>query len=162
MPRRYTRAAGASNPTAATLDHCAWNIWNPSADLSVLLHELTLSHTATAASATNIGIVRSSTEGTPAGTETPVITDDFDYDLAPTSGVRYPFAAFSVQPTLEPPYLFRSYSPQGTGLVGFSRTWVFEPEPITIPPGTGLAIVTTAAVALPALWMLLVIEEGAS
>lgn len=126
--------------TAATADHCYANMWNPHASISIFVREV--SAFKTIATVDNPGLVRTSTIGTPAAVVTPDIDNHYNRRYAPISLATLQQGAFSVQPTVQGPYIMRSNLPAaiGSGLV-----WVFS-EPFELPAGTGLALATPVAV----------------
>jgi hypothetical protein len=136
--------AGRSADTAATADHCAACLWNPHGTKSLWARE---AHWfLVGATISNAAVVRTSTRGTAGSTQTPDADNDWDEPgIAPTTGALLDLAAYSAQPTVQGPYLFRGSAPAAQG-AGFS--WVFPEPGIEVAAGTGLAIVTPVAVIL--------------
>lgn len=142
MPR-YS-VAGRSASTAATIDHAGAALWNPASAqrLRVLVVEFALP----GGGAHEIALVRITTRGTPGSTVTPDLDNDYARVLTPSSGAVLDLAAYSVQPTVAGPYMHRF---NNSNVAGGAISWVFK-HPIIVPGGTGLAIVTTAALLIPA------------
>jgi hypothetical protein len=135
------RVAGRSAATAATIDHVAAALWNPSTGKRIILLEIHLAKTV--ATVDNQGIQRITTRGTPGSTVTPDIDNDDNASLAPVSGALLDLAAYTVQPTLAGPNKQRWNLPAA---IGAGVMWVFGTEGLTIPAGTGIAVVTPVAV----------------
>jgi hypothetical protein len=135
---------GRTVATAATANHAAAELWNPSATKGIYVTQIAWSKTV--ATADNIGIVRSSARGTARSTVTPAQQNDADYQAAPPSGAVLDLSVFSVQPTLisATAFMFRWNLPAAIGS-GFILPL---PDPIFVPAGTGLVILTPAAVIL--------------
>lgn len=141
MPRYAV--GGRSLATAATADHVAALLWNPSATKSIQVREIWVFKTV--ATLDNHQLRRASSAGaTPTTTVTPTIVNDFQRELAPPSGALLYLGTFGTQPTLEAVALARANLPAAIG-AGF--IWVFA-EAITVKPGAGLAISTPTAVIL--------------
>ena len=157
MPRRYSSVGGTNPATQAVADHCQYNLWNPSADHTVYLVLLAL--VIETGSAMDVGLVRTSTTGAgQAFHNTHLSEHDWDFEVPPVlHSYHGPFA--TTQPVVEKPYLFRGTSPNVAGASGFSRFWVFEDEPLQIPPGSGLAVATPTGVAIPPVWITYTWEE---
>ena len=137
-------AGGRTAATAATANVAGAALWNASAVKAIFVTQI--SWAKTVATADNLGIVRISTRGTAGSTVTPVQQNDNDYQAAPPSGALLDLASYSVQPTLisSTAYMFRWNMPASIGS-GFILPL---PDVITIPPGTGLCLVTPPAVIL--------------
>lgn len=141
MPRYAV--GGRTVATAATANHAAAGLWNPSATKAIKLRELWAFKTV--ATVDNHGLRRITTRGTAGSTVTPDATTSFDTPrIVPQSGVLLDLAAYTVQPTLVGVLLARANLPAAVG-AGF--IWVFA-EPVVIPPGEGLALITPEAVIL--------------
>lgn|SRR3990167_3004161 len=141
MPRYAI--GGRTAATAATANHAAAALWNPSSTKAIRLREVWVFKTA--ATVDNHGISRITARGTPGSTVTPSATTAFDTPrIAPQSGALLDLAAYTVQPTLGGLLLARANLPAAIG-AGF--IWVFA-EPIIIPPGEGMALITPEAVIL--------------
>ncbi|MGH2690734.1 MAG: hypothetical protein ACRDKW_18285 [Actinomycetota bacterium] len=139
---RYS-VAGRSADTAATANHVAAQLWNPSAIKALEVVEILVVQVG--ATVSNHSLQRSTARGTAGSTVTPDIDNDYSRALAPPSGVLLDLAAFSVQPTLAGPDAFRANAPAAAG-VGFG--WSFYSKPYEVPPGTGVCILTPVAVIL--------------
>lgn len=140
---RY-RVAGRTADTAATADHVAAALWNPSSVKGIYVEEV---HWAlVGATASNPGLIRTSTRGTtPGSTVTPDIDNDDAGALAPVSGALLDLAAWTTQPTVQGPYMMRTNIAAAAG-AGF--IWVFRDPGIFVKAGSGLAIATPVAVIL--------------
>jgi hypothetical protein len=139
---RYS-AGGRSADTLATIDHCAAELWNPHASISLFVVEIQVVQIP--ATASNHALIRSSAKGTAGSTVTPDIDNHYARRYAPISLTTLELAAFSAQPTLQGPYMARANTPAAAAS-GF--VWSFHDEPVEVPAGTGLCIVTPVAVIL--------------
>lgn len=142
MPR-YS-VGGRSAATAATADHAAAALWNPSATKSIRVREIWCFKSV--ATVDHHQLLRITARGTPGTTVTPDADNDFDRELAPPSGAVLDLATYTAQPTVQTPPLARANLPAAIG-AGF--IWVFA-EPILVKAGTGLAICTPQANVLQA------------
>lgn len=151
--RRYA-VGGRSANTAATADHVAASLWNPSSAVTLQVYEIWVFKTV--GTADNHALYRITTRGTPGSTVTPTINCDFDRGLAPPSGALLDLAAFSVQPTLAASLpLARANLP---ATVGSGFIWVFS-TPVRVKPGEGIAVATPPATILQASDFTFVWEE---
>lgn len=141
--KRYT-IAGRSAATLATATHAAAALWNPSA-AGIRLFVKEIAWAKTVATADNFGLIRITARGTPGSTVTPSATSDYELGpVTPPSGALLDLAAYSVQPTLNGTnYLRRDNLPAS---IGAKFTWFFDD--LEVGAGTGIAIVTPAAVIL--------------
>lgn len=137
---------GRSVATAATADHAAAALWNPSTAFRITVWEIWVCCNAAPAAGAALNLRRITTSGTAGSTVTPTIENDTDRALAPPSGALLHLAAYTVQPTLI-----------GIGMAGWTFAAVAAsgiimpfPRGIAIPPGTGLAITAATALAIPA------------
>jgi hypothetical protein len=144
MARRRHYVGGRSAATAATIGHAAANLWNPAAAARVHVSEVAVC--ITTAGATNIAIRRSTVRGTAGSTVTPDLDNAIERDVVNGAGVLLDLAAFTGQPTVDASDLYRWNLPAAAG----AGVMIVFPEPIAVPPGTGLALVTPTAVAFPA------------
>lgn len=142
--RRYG-CGGRSANTAATQDHVAASLWNPSSAVTLQVYEIWVFKTV--GTADNHVLYRTTARGTPGSTVTPTINSDFDRGLAPPSGALIDLAAYSVQPTLAASLPIARANLPAT--VGSGFIWVFS-TPIRIKPGEGLAVATPVATILQA------------
>lgn len=141
MPRYAV--GGRTVATAATANHAAAALWNPSTTKAIKLREVWVFKTA--ATVDNHGLRRITARGTAGSTVTPDSSTSLDTPrITPQSGALLDLAAYTVQPTLTGVLLSRANLPAAIG-AGF--IWVFA-EPIIIPPGEGLALITPEAVIL--------------
>lgn len=140
--RRYG-AEGRSGATAATADHCLIHFWNPDSVRSVWLVEYGYTRVTAPAAIDTLRFLRTSTEGTPANTNNPDIDSDFDREV--DSPIQLGRGAFSVQPVIEGPELFSLTFPTTYNIQILTKT--FPGRGIRVPPGTGLGLFTTTAVA---------------
>jgi hypothetical protein len=141
MPNRYA-VGGRSAATAATIDQGS-HLWNPHGTKSIYVVEVWVFKTV--ATTDNHGLIRTTTIGTTPGTTvTPDADNAFDRRAAPASGCVLYLATFATYPVTAGPYLARANLPAAIG-AGF--IWTF-PEPIEVPAGTGLGVVTPLAAAM--------------
>jgi hypothetical protein len=144
MQTRNKSYVGGRMPanSGATARSVAANLWNPSAGARIFVYEIWICDTA--ATAANIGIARTSARGTASTTITPTLDNAIERDTVPPSGFILD-VAWSVAPTVTAADLPRWNLPAAIG-AGVIMPF---PDPITIPPGTGLAIITPVAILLP-------------
>src|SRR5687767_11340936 len=111
------RVAGRSAATAATANHVAACLWNPSATLTIFVTEVHVC--LTAATAANLSLRKTSTRGTPpAGSVVATIDNSHDSSAAPASGAVLDLAAFTAQPTLVGVPIERWALPAAIGAAG--------------------------------------------
>lgn len=141
MPRYAV--GGRTAATAATANHAAAALWNLSATKAISVREIWIFKSI--ATIDNHGLRRITARGTPGSTVTPDATTALNTPrITPQSGALLDLAVYTVQPTLAGVLLARANLPAAIG-AGF--IWVFA-EPIIIPPGEGLALITPEAVIL--------------
>lgn len=141
MANRFS-VAGRSAATAATADQGS-HLWNPHASISLFVKEVHAFKTV--ATADNMALIRTTTIGTTPGTAvTPDIDNHFPRRFAPISLAVLYLATFATYPVVAGPYLMRAPMPAA---IGAGVMWIF-PEPIEVPAGTGLAVVTPVATIL--------------
>jgi hypothetical protein len=151
MARVY-QASARTAATLATANHVLAQLWNPSASVRMIVHEVWVCANAAPTAGTALYLVRSSARGTAGSTVTPTIDNDNERLLAPPSGALLDLAAFSAQPTLSPA--------AGTNTAGMFFTWDFAavigsgiiaplPRGIVIPAGFGLCLAQKTAVIFP-------------
>lgn len=136
--------------TAATIDNAVAALWNPSSVKPIWVSEIHMFKQAVGA-ADEPKIRRISARGTATVTATPTIENNYEEELAPVSGALLD-GAYSGQPT------FLGVSGTGGDLlsnlvpaaIGAGIMYSFA-VPIRVKAGTGLAIVTGIAVAMPIL-----------
>lgn len=143
----YTRnkhyIGGRSTATAATARNVAAAIWNPHSTSRIFLYEIWTFPTS--AAATNLGVARITARGTQTTSVTAAIDHAIENDTAAPSGFVLDLA-YSAQPTVSSSNNAAGTLPATIGngvILGFT-------DPITIPPGKGIALITTQAVAYPA------------
>lgn len=136
---------GRTAATTATLDHTVAQLWNPHTTSRIAVLEFGLCCTAGPAAGASIYLRRTTSTGTAGSTVTPAIQQGFQRDCVPQSGCLLYLAAFTVQPG------FETYGFMGWVFANVAASGLIYPIPrgIEIPPGTGLAIVTAAAIAIP-------------
>src|SRR5688500_12514335 len=122
MANRYS-AAGRTGANSAAADGAAAALWNPHGTKSVYVREIWCFNTA--ATATQFGLIRTSTRGTQTATVTPDADNAFDRRAAPASGAVID-TDYSADPTVQGPHFIRASGPAVVG-----SGWVFSfPEPI--------------------------------
>jgi hypothetical protein len=141
------RVGARSSATAATANHVAAQLWNPSSGVPLWVREIHVASVTAAVS--NTSIARSNARGaTPTTTTTPDIDSDSEKALAPPSGAVLETATFGTQPTLDTPALESWNLP---AVIGAGMMFVFGERgrgAIKVPPGAGLCVYTPVAVAL--------------
>jgi hypothetical protein len=142
----YTRnknyIGGRTAATAATARNVAGAIWNPHSTSRIWLYEVWTFPTT--AAATNLGIARITARGTATTSVTAAIDHSIERDTAAPSGFILDLV-YSAQPTVSASNNAVGVLPATIGngvILGFS-------DPIAIPPGTGIALITTQAAAYP-------------
>lgn len=146
MSHGFVCGARTGAATAATAGLVVANIWNPHATVRPRLTEIHVCNQS-GASVGNAVLRRTTARGTvPAATVTPDIDNNLDRTLPPPSGLVIDLGpTFTTQPTVDASDLYRWTV---TAAVGAGIVWTM-PAGLVIPPGTGLAIVTSAAIAFP-------------
>lgn len=142
----YTRnkhyIGGRTAATAATARNVAAAIWNPHSTSRIFLYEAWTFPTT--AGATSLAIARITARGTATTSVTAAIDHAIERDTAAPSGFILDLV-YSVQPTVSASNNAAGTLPATIGngvMIGFS-------DPITIPAGTGLALITTQTAAYP-------------
>jgi hypothetical protein len=141
--------SGRSAATAATANHVAAQIWNPSTSRPIWVTQISMFIRTAAVG--NLAIKRSSARGaTPATSVVAAASNDLDGDTAPVSAAAAEFALFTTQPTLTGNILWDYNFPAAVS-AGF-QTRFDNPNRhgIKVAPGTGLCLYTPDAVILPA------------
>lgn len=142
----YFSVRGRTAATTAAAGLAVAALWNPHATSRISVVEFGLCCTVAPAAGASILLQRLSARGTPGSTITPAIQQGFQRDCTPQSGALLDLAIWTGVPTIE-----------AAGFMG----WVFAavaasgiiypiPRGIELPPGTGLCIVTAAAILIPA------------
>lgn len=141
---RYSVAARMNAATAATADHVAALLWNPSSAKEIQVVEIWWAKTAATADA--MKLVYTTTAGaSPGSTTTPDIDSNWDgRGLAPISGALLYTAAFGTQPTVTAPAITQTNLPAA---IGSGFIWVLN-RPITVRAGQGLALANPTAAAI--------------
>ena len=159
MPKRYY-VLGESADTAATADHFGCLLWNASSVITIYVRGIEV-YAQNTTVGTNYGLVRASTQGTAGATITPVADNDYDDDVAPPSGTLLYLGVFSVQPTIEKPYMYQGQvATLGASGWGLEMNWMFPGEPIHVPAGSGLGIATPVATIMQDTFFSFIWEEG--
>lgn len=144
MSLRYS-VGGRSANTAATANHVAAALWNPSTAFNIYVREIWVTKTVATADHHQLNYI--TTRGTAGSTVTPDTDNDYTRQAAPPSGALLDLAAYSVQPTLQTPALARRNLP---ATIGSFLVFDFRDVPIVVRPGQGLAIGTPVATILQA------------
>src|SRR5207344_2116134 len=98
MPHQYV-AGGRTVATAATINHVAAQLWNPSTTMPIYVKQFWV--VTTSATVSNLAINRSTNKGaTPTTTVTPDIDNDIENYVAPVTASILELATFTTQPTL--------------------------------------------------------------
>jgi hypothetical protein len=152
------RVGGRSAATAATANHCAAQLWNPSTTVPLWIREIHVA--STTAGVSNLAVNRSTARGaTPATTVTPDIDNDVEKALAAPSVAVLELALFTTQPTIAAPDMERWNLP---AVIGAGVMWIFGGRgdgAIKVGPGLGICVNTPVAVILPASDFTFVWEE---
>jgi len=146
-------AGRQSASSGAVIDNVAALIWNPHATVRVQLREIHIANSV--ATVAHIGVKRTTTRGaTPAASFTAAIANADQRDIVDPAGIALEVAGFGTQPAVEGSYIERWAIPAA---IGAGVMFVFA-DPLTIPAGTGLAIVSAAALLTPIMDYSLVYE----
>lgn len=134
---------GARNNNGADAGEPLFTLWNPHA--SIALRVIAIGFERQSTDVYGLEIIRISTRGTAANTETPTAENDVSRRVAPPSGAVIDRGNFTANPTFTGPNLAK-YKPGEVAGSGFM--WYLDRrKPIVVPGGTGLALVTTALLA---------------
>lgn len=145
-PRQFEIGSGA-NATDAAADNCVAAIWNPSSTRSMWATGLWWERRSAAPTADpQVKLVRTSTIGTPGLVTTLDLDSDYEREISPATVAEYGRANYSAEPTIQGPPLAK-FPQQASNPANQGVYWIFPGRGIRIRPGTGLALVTGAAVA---------------
>jgi hypothetical protein len=154
MAQHYVR--GFTAATAATADHCIFEIWNPAAARAIIVWELGIFKAGAGAANDSIYLRRSSARGTAGSTVTPALGNSSDNRAAPATAFVVDLAAFTVQPTLVAlPAMWGWVAP---AVAGAGITYPI-PRGIQVPGGTGLCVCQRAATAWPTSEVYAVVDD---
>ena len=129
--------------TAASARAAAAVLWNPHASSRIQLFEIWVAPTT--AGSINLSVARATARGTASTTTAFAIANSILNDTAAPSGCVID-SAWSVAPTISSADLIRWITPAAIG----NGVILPLPDMIDIPPGTGIALITSQAVAFPA------------
>lgn len=142
MPQslRHYGVSGVTTGASTTAGEPAAVLWNPSGSISLLVTSFTIGN----AAAANISmtIQRVTTRGTAGSTVTPDLDNDFARQGTPASGAVLDMGDYTAAPTTDASVLHRYRVPSIQG----SEVDRGLPEPIEVPPGTGLAVIDNTGV----------------
>lgn len=145
---------GKTSALTATADHALLEVWNPSTSKRIKVIQLWV--VATAATAGELGVRRTSAKGTAGATITPSTQNEYEQVAAPPSSWTLELGAFSVQPTLKAaPYM---HGWETAASIGSGVMFIFDQE-VEVPAGEGLAVCCPVAVAYPAARVTAVVED---
>lgn len=145
---------GLTVATAATDAHAICAIWNPDSLKRIWVHEVSIFAAAAPGAGAGFEIRRTTTRGTAGSTVTPDADNAHEDGDVPASGFLLDLAAYSAQPTTQTPALM------GFVFAAVAASGIVMPlRRIVVPPGTGLALVNRAAIAVPASEVGFVVEE---
>lgn len=146
LGRFFTVAGRTPAATAAAANECIFNFWNPDSVRSLWVWEVSYQISTQVAGALDPHrLCRTSTAGTtPGATVTPDLDNDHQREVTPDTGALLHLADFTTEPTLVLPEISNVSFPTQNNTQ--AKTWLF-PEGLRIPPGSGLALATTGAVA---------------
>lgn len=151
------RVSGTTAATAATDQHAVAALWNPHSTARIHVKEISLVAFAAPGAGAGVLIRRISARGTAGSTVTPGIEHATDRDIAPPSGFLLDLATYSVQPTLVANSDMWGWVLAAVAASGF--IYVPAGDEITIPPGTGIALVNRAAIITPTCEVSFVVED---
>lgn len=137
-----------SGTTTAAADELLCNLWNPSSSRSLWVLEYQCHLSGVIAALDPWRFCRTTTIGTnPGGVATPDLDNDWEREITPQTGAVLYISNWTTEPVLALPELVRYATPTTSSNHGC--TWLFGEEGIRVPPGTGLGVSTTGAVAAP-------------
>jgi hypothetical protein len=143
--------SGTSIATAATANHCAAQIWNPSSTISIFVNALAWFHTVATADFAAVG-VSTARGATPNNTATPDADNDFAQEGVPQTAWVLEMGTFGTQPTIATPRL--SGFPQGAAIgAGLILPFGEQSNGFRIKPGNGMVIFTPVATILQPLYV---------
>jgi hypothetical protein len=138
--------SGRSIATAATANHCAAQLWNPSGTKSIYVNAISWFHTVGTVDNSMLSI--STARGaTPNNTATPDADNDLSQEVTPDTAFVLEMGTFGTQPTLATPALCRI--PFGAAIgAGVILPFGEGRDGLRVKPGNGLCIATPVAVIL--------------
>jgi hypothetical protein len=140
---------GRTATTTATIGDAVFGFWNPHSTQIIRLIDFVATVQGIQVGEWHGGTWRRTTaRGTAATTVTPDISNDSRRGAAPPSGALLD-TSFSVQPTLEADDWGPTVSTFGANsAAGVGAAYRFPGSGLYIPPGTGIALIQTEAVAV--------------
>jgi hypothetical protein len=148
---------GTTAATAATDAHAIAAIWNPSATKRIELVEFGIVAVAAPGAGAGFLLRRMTARGTPGSTITPTAEHAYARDAPPDSGFLLDLATYSAQPTLAAGELGPAWVL--AAVIGSGLIYQLGGRTLSIPPGTGIAIVNRAAIITPACEVFVVIDD---
>lgn len=152
----YT-VGGLTVASAATANHGVCMLWNPSGSKRLTVMAFGIVAVAAPGAGSGIRVVRATARGTAGSTVTPDADNRGDGTVAPQTGAVLDLATYTGQPTIASPAL------EAWVLAAVIGSGVILPlnngQGYDILPGTGLAIVNRAAIAVPACEVFFTWEE---
>lgn len=148
--RIFAVAGRSTTDASAAADDFSCNLWNPSGTRSLWVVEFNWENPFLTSNVT-FELCRTSTAGTtPTTTVTPDLDNDFEREITPNTGAVLYLGPFATDPTKVLPNVDRiRFAGTGSGLVhavGFN--WL--KHGLRVPPGSGLGLSQTTAVAVQA------------
>jgi hypothetical protein len=142
LTRNKSYIGGRTAASGATARNVSCQLWNPHASARIQIFEIW--YVVTAATAAAIAIARTTARGTASTSVTAVANHSIANDTAAPSGFTIDLA-FSAQPTVSAANnaVWTIPATIGSGII------LSFPDPFDLPNGTGLAVITSQAVALP-------------
>ena len=158
MPTFNTYTVGGTTvATGALANNGIATLWNPSATKRLTVTSFGIVAIAAPGAGAGIRVARLTARGTPGSTVTPLANNRGDGSVAPQSGALLDLATYTVQPTLATPAM------ESWVLAAVIGSGVILPLNnglgYDLLPGTGLAIVTRAAIIVPACEVFFTFEE---
>ena len=142
--------SGTSIVTAATANHCAAQLWNPSGSKSIYVNAVSWFHTVGTADFSALGI--STARGaTPNNTQTPDADNDYNQEVTPDTATVLEMGTFGTQPTIATPRLFGVPFGAAVG-AGVIVPLGEDRNGFRVKPGNGMVIFTPVATALQPLY----------
>lgn len=152
----YT-VGGLTVATAATANHGVFGLWNPSGSKRLTVTAIGICAVAAPGAGSGIKVVRMTARGTAGSTVTPDADNRGDGAITTQSGALLDLATYTVQPTLASPPMeaWVLAAVIGSGIIlPLNNGLGYD-----ILPGTGLAVVTRAAIIVPACEVFVTFEE---
>lgn len=137
------RVAGRSAATTAVANRALAGFWNPHSTVRCRIAELHVCANGAPGAGASLMLKRISARGTSTSTVTPIIENDIQRAQAPTSGALLDLT-YSAEPTIVTMPAVWQWT-----FAAVAASGIILPIEITVPPGTGLALLNVGAIIFP-------------